>query len=118
MSSYRSKPLHTMREDALAAVFSIAVNLLLFSGFVAMGHQDEEVQEPLEEVQWVSLTALGESIPKALPRIVAPDEAPTPSSEAISVSRVKEEQKSKHAEKLCTQSNHPLTCKYIYQHII
>ena len=95
MSNYRSKPLHTMREDALAAVFSITVNLLLFSGFVAMGYQGEETQEPLEDVQWVSLTALGENMPKALPRIVAPDEAPEPSSKAISVSRVKEEQKPK-----------------------
>jgi hypothetical protein len=93
MSSYRSKPLHTIREDALAAVFSVIVNFLLFSGFMVMGYQDEEVKEPLEDVQWVSLTALGENMPKALPRIIAPDEALTPSSEALSVSRVKEEKK-------------------------
>ena len=91
MSSHQQKSLHTLHQDLLSAVISIVINGLIFSGFVAMGYQNEIEPEPTEEVQWVALTALGEVMPKALPRIVAPDEAPIQTSKAISISRVKEE---------------------------
>ena len=84
---------HRLSEDLFSIVLSLAVNVLIFLGFVAMDRQADVVEEQPEHVQWVSLTALGKEMPKALPRIVTAEEAAVEEAPAVSISRTVEDKK-------------------------
>ena len=82
----------TASEYGLSVGVSVALNLFFCWAFLASSLSEPPPEEPpLEDVQWVALTALGEPPkPNAVPRIVAPPPPPPPESEVVSLSRTVE----------------------------
>jgi outer membrane biosynthesis protein TonB len=81
---------------------SITLHLGLVAGLFYFDQKSTTPDEPLEEIQWVSLTALGEERPpQSVPRIVAPPPPPPPEEKAVSLSRQikKDEPKKKKKKK-------------------
>lgn len=80
--------------DRIGWVISILINVTIFTGFINLNHSAPSESEVKEKVQWVALTALGESLPPQLvPRLIAPVAPPPEASEVQSISRIKEESK-------------------------
>ena len=76
------------QQHVIGASVSLGIHGLLFICFLYASHSSQEPDQPLEEVQWVSLTALGEELPpQSVPRIVAPPPPPPPEDHAVSISR-------------------------------
>lgn len=88
-------------ELSLSVGASVALNILFCWVFFVSSAEPPAPEEPMEDVQWVALTALGEPAPpKAVPRIVAPPPPPPPTADAVSLSReVKEKPKRREKPK-------------------
>lgn len=84
-------------EYSLSIGVSLALNFFFCWAFLSSSFKDDPIEEPpLEDIQWVALTALGEPPPpNAVPRIVAPPPPPPPEAEEISLSRTLEPVKEK-----------------------
>ena len=77
----------SIEHNLIGIAVTLSLHVGLIGGVIYFDGQ-KEPDQPLEEVQWVSLTALGEELPpQSVPRIVAPPPPPPPEDKAVSLSR-------------------------------